>query len=166
MSIANRGQLRKRSTGLSLNFESGCARSADRAALEVQIGAVMGTVHPTPECNPKPLKCHGANRGVTRFAAIKLCLVIFVCPATFLQGVERPFMEGLTNELGACPSNVDPPLSAACLQYGSDAGIALQLRRVCPPIALRAEGSYQPRDQGVSGAGKGVEQVEIRVFLC
>jgi len=65
-------------------------------------------------------------------------------------------MECLPDELGACPTNVDPPLSAACLQYGSDAGIALQLRRVCPPIALRAEGSYQPRDQGVSGTRKGL----------
>src|SRR5438309_3223735 len=90
MSIANRGQLRKRSTGLSLKFESGCARSADRAALEVQIGVVMGTVHPTPECNPKPLKCHGANRGVARFAANRAVSCNFRLPSHISSGSGAP----------------------------------------------------------------------------
>jgi hypothetical protein len=75
-------------------------------------------------------------------------------------------MEGLPDELGACPPNVDPPLSAACLQHGRDAGITLQFRGVRPAIALRTKGSYQPRNESISSPWEGIEQVEIRVFLC
>src|SRR3954454_679175 len=76
--------------------------------------------------------------------------------------MEWPFMEGLPDELGACPPNVDPPLSAACLQHGSDAGITLQFRGARPAIALRTKGSYEPRNQSISSPREGVEQVEIR----
>ena len=120
----------------------------------------MGTVRPTPECNPKPLKCHGANCGVARFAAIELCLVIFVCPATFLQRVERPFMEGSDERTWGMPIERGPafvgrlsPVRERC-RYSTAAPTRLSTDRVESRRQRSAEGPGRLRRRGRSGTGR------------
>src|SRR3954453_15172779 len=74
-------------------------------------------------------------------------------------------MKSLAHKLRAGPTDVYPALPTTGLKNRGDPAVALKFGSISPAITSSAESSYQPGNQRVSGARKGLEQIKVRVFI-
>jgi len=65
-------------------------------------------------------------------------------------------MEGLPHELGACPPNVDPPLSAACLLPARNF-VGQLVGNICRENVLKEGKHVQHKESRFRGCGRSPE---------
>ena len=83
-----------------------------------------------------------------------------------LDGLARPFDEGLAQERRALPAPVHPALLAAALGNRRDAGVLLQFISAFEAVTLLAKRSQQARRQMRTCTGQAVKQVEVGQRPC
>src|SRR6202521_287340 len=105
--------------------------SLDAIALTADGGEVDALVVPCSGLpaaveDPYPLERQRPHGGLIRAALRSLLPVIGARPERFVDGLARPFNEGLAQECRALPAPVHPALLAAALGDRGDAGVLLQ----------------------------------------
>lgn len=78
---------------------------------------------PTPIKNANPFEWKCSNCGVMAFASLTLLIVAGSSPVGPGNGMARPFVKSLPNELRTRPAEMNPSALSALLQDGSNAAI-------------------------------------------
>src|SRR5579863_4161773 len=141
-------------------------RTALPQGVEIDALVVSRSGLPAAVEDPYPLERQCPDGGLIRTALCSLLPVVGARPERFVDGLARPFDEGLAQEFRALPAPVHPALLAAALGDRRDAGVLLQFISALEALTLLAECSQQARRQMRTCSGQAVKQVEVGQRAC
>src|SRR6202049_487089 len=98
-------------------------------------------------------------------AVAALLIVVGSSPVGETDGVQRPFVKALSQELRTTPPPMYPELLAATFHHRSDPTVALDLVGTLVAIPLCAQRDYQTRNQGWSGSRQRIEDGKVGMVL-
>src|SRR6185369_2769323 len=122
-------------------------------------------IPPTAEEDADPLEGERADGRVVPLAFASLFFVERPRPITASDRATRPLMKGLPDELGTCPSPVNPNALATALRHGRNPTKRSQTVGAVESIAHRSHGCYQTRFQRRSGSRKRLHDEAIGKVL-